>query len=124
MRENNIFLAVEKQKFYFQAKLKNVEICEVKEVDASWEQDGKIIDYHYIRLTCNDVNDTEEIFFLRDNNMENLHKYKCGMIGTFIIRIDVEESYETDYKKCRKTLYEKVKIKVVDFIEEHTVMEI
>lgn len=100
-------MAVEKQFFHFTAIVKNVEIRKAEIIDGSWRnKEGKLIDYHYIRLTCDDV-EQERVFF-RDNNIGNLQKYKRGMIGTVILRVDAEEN------KCN--LYEKAKFRVVDFI--------
>lgn len=109
-------MAVRKQIFHFTAEVKNVEIRKIEEIDGSWiNKDGKFIDYHYIRLTCDDA-EQNRVFF-RDNNMENLQKYKRGMIGTVVLRIDAEESFETDCNRRKYSLYERAKFRVIDFVE-------
>ena len=86
-------------------KLENVEIRKVEDVDKSFKnKKGETVEAHEILLACDDEN--EDRIFLHDKNMENLAKYKRGMIGTFKIRIDIEEDFGM-----------KAKITVVDFQE-------
>lgn len=49
-------------------------------------------EYHHLELALDD--EEEERFYLTDKNMENLDKYKRGMMGTFTVRIDVEEGFK------------------------------
>ena len=84
---------VEERVYHFNAKIENCEIRKVEQVDGSFTSpEGKEIDYHYILLTVDEGEDFNRIF-LKDKNMENLQKYKRGMIGTFTIRVDVSEGY-------------------------------
>lgn len=101
-------MATEKSVYHFTAEVKDVEIRKVEDIDASFEgKDGKTIESHYIKLTC-DVGENMDRVFFKDKNMENLKKYKRGMIGTIYLRIDVEESFGS-----------KAKFLVTDFKEEN-----
>ena len=90
---------IKKRVYTLLAEVKNVEIRKVE--DTSYEFNEK--EYHRIDLQCDDE-DGERIYFT-DKNMENLPRYKRGLIGTFKIRIDCETEFGT-----------KAKITVVDFI--------
>lgn len=86
-------MATEKQVYHFTAEVKDVEIRKVENIDASFEgKDGKTVDSHYIKLTCDVGEDMDRVFF-KDKDMGNLEKYKRGMVGTFFIRVDVEEGF-------------------------------
>ena len=63
----------------------------------SYEKDGKKIESHYIKLTCDVGEDMDRVFF-KDKDMANLEKYKRGMVGTFFIRVDVEEGFGSKAK--------------------------
>lgn len=100
-------MATEKQVYHFTAEVANVEIRKVEDVDASFEgKDGKTIESHYIKLTC-DVGENMDRVFFKDKDMANLDKYKRGMIGTVVLRIDVEEGFGS-----------KAKFLVTDFRED------
>lgn len=101
-------MASEKQVYHFTAEVKDVEIRRVEDIDASFtSKDGKVIDMHYIKLTC-DVGENMDRVFFKDKNMGNLNKYKRGMIGTVYIRLDVEEDFGS-----------KTKMTVIDFKEDN-----
>lgn len=96
----------EKQVYHFTAEVKDVEIRKVEDVDASFEgKDGKTIESHYIKLTCDVGEDMDRVFF-KDKDMGNLKKYKRGMVGTVFLRVDVEEGFGS-----------KAKFLVIDFKE-------
>jgi hypothetical protein len=100
-------MATEKQVYHFTAEVANVEIRKVEDIDASFEgKDGKTIESHYIKLTCDVGEDMDRVFF-KDKDMANLDKYKRGMVGTVVLRIDVEEGFGS-----------KAKFLVVDFRED------
>lgn len=99
-------MATEKQVYHFTAEVKDVEIRKVEDIDASFEgKDGKTVESHYIKLTCDVGEDMDRVFF-KDKDMGNLEKYKRGMVGTFFIRVDVEEGFGA-----------KAKFLVTDFVE-------
>lgn len=101
-------MANEKQVYHFTATVPNVEIRKVEDVDASFTgKDGKVIESHYIKLTC-DVGDDVDRAFFKDKNMGNISKYQRGDVGTLVIRIDVEEDFGS-----------KAKFLVTDFIKEN-----
>lgn len=86
-------MATEKQVYRFTAEVKDVEIRKVEDVDASFQNaKGEVIESHYIKLTCDAGESMERVFF-KDKDMGNLEKYKRGMIGTFFIRVEVEEGF-------------------------------
>lgn len=86
-------MATEKQIYHFTAEVKDVEIRKVEDVDASFHNSkGETVESHYIKLTCDVGDDMDRVFF-KDKDMANLEKYKRGMVGTFFIRIDVEEGF-------------------------------
>lgn len=98
--------SVEERVYHFNAKIENCEIRKVEQVDGSFvASDGTTREYHRILLTVDEGEDFNRIF-LKDKNMENLQKYKRGMIGTFTIRVDVSEGYGG-----------KTKFLVTDFVE-------
>ena len=100
-------MATEKQVYHFTAEVKEVEIRKVEDVDASFTNNkGETVESHYIKLTCDVGEDMDRVFF-KDKNMENLTKYKRGMIGTIVLRVDVEEGFGA-----------KAKFLVTDFIVE------
>jgi len=102
-----IIMANVKRKYVIRAEIKDCEIRKVEDVDASFvSRDGKQIESHYIELTC-DVGDACERIYLKDRDMSNLGKYHRGQVGTFHVRIDVEEGYGS-----------KTKINVVSFDEK------
>lgn len=91
-------MANEKQIYHFTAEVKDVEIRKVEDIDASFENNkGETIESHYIKLTCDVGEDMDRVFF-KDKNMANLEKYKRGMVGTFFIRVDVEEGFGSKAK--------------------------
>lgn len=91
-------MATEKQIYHFTAKVEDVEIRKVEDVDASFEdKNGKTVESHYIKLTCDVGEDMDRVFF-KDKEMSNLEKYKRGMVGTFFIRVDVEEGFGSKAK--------------------------
>lgn len=99
-------MANEKQVYHFTAEVKDVEIRKVEDIDNSFKDNkGNKIESHYIKLTCDVGEDMDRVFF-KDKDMGNLEKYKRGMVGTFFIRIDVEEDFGS-----------KAKFLVVDFVE-------
>lgn len=99
-------MATEKQVYHFTAEVKDVEIRKVEDVDSSFEKDGKTVESHYIKLTCDVGEDMDRVFF-KDRNMSNLDKYKRGMVGTVVLRVDVEEGFGS-----------KAKFLVTDFKED------
>lgn len=100
-------MATEKQIYHFTAEVKDVEIRRVEDIDASFENSkGEKVESHYIKLTCDVDEDMDRVFF-KDKNMENLKNYKRGMVGTFFIRVDVEEGFGA-----------KAKFLVTDFKED------
>ena len=91
-------MATEKQVYHFTAEVKDVEIRKVEDVDASFENNkGEMVESHYIKLTCDVGEDMDRVFF-KDKDMANLEKYKRGMVGTFFIRVDVEEGFGSKAK--------------------------
>ena len=91
-------MATEKQVYHFTAEVKDVEIRKVEDVDGSFEgKDGKTVESHYIKLTCDVGEDMDRVFF-KDRNMSNLDKYKRGMVGTVVLRVDVEEGFGSKAK--------------------------
>lgn len=91
-------MATEKQVYHFTTEVKDVEIRKVEDIDASFEgKDGKTIESHYIKLTC-DVGENMDRVFFKDRDMSNLDKYKRGMIGTVFLRVDVEEGFGSKAK--------------------------
>lgn len=98
-------MATEKQIYHYTAEVRDAEIRKVEDIDASFEKDGKTIESHYIRLTCDIGEDMDRAVF-KDRNMANLEKYKRGMVGTFFLRVDDEEGYGS-----------KTKLTVIDFKE-------
>ncbi len=91
-------MATEKQVYHFTAEVKDVEIRKVEDIDASFEgKDGKTVESHYIKLTCDVGKDMDRAFF-KDKNMENMKKYKRGMVGTVVLRVDVEEDFGSKAK--------------------------
>lgn len=88
----------EKQVYHFTAEVKDVEIRRIEDIDASFtDKNGKLVESHYIKLTCDAGENVDRVFF-KDKNMENLKKYKPRMVGTFFIRIDVEEDFGSKAK--------------------------
>lgn len=86
-------MAIEKQVYHFTAEVKDVEIRKVEDIDASFENSkGETVESHYIKLTCDVGDDMDRVFF-KDKDMSNLDKYKRGQVGTFFLRIDVEEGF-------------------------------
>lgn len=96
----------DKKTYTIRAEIKDCEIRKVEDVANTFTKDGKEIEYHKIVLAC-DVGEDCDRIYLTDKDMSNLAKYKRGMVGTFKIRIDVEEDFGT-----------KAKILVTDFIEQ------
>jgi hypothetical protein len=102
-------MAAEKQVYHFTAEVANVEIRKVEDVDASFEgKDGKTVESHYIKLTCDVGEDMDRVFF-KDKDMSNIDKYKRGMVGTVVLRVDVEEGFGakakflvTDFKENKE----------------------
>ena len=93
-----------KELYHFIAEVKDVEIRKVEDIYASFQNSkGESVESHYIKLTCDVGEDMDRVFF-KDKDMSNLDKYKRGQIGTFTIRIDVEEGFGN-----------KAKILVTDF---------
>lgn len=91
-------MATEKQIYHFTAEVKDVEIRKVEDIDASFENSkGEIVESHYIKLTCDVGEDMDRVFF-KDKDMSNLDKYKRGMVGTIILRVDVEEGFGSKAK--------------------------
>lgn len=91
-------MATEKQIYHFTAEVKNVEIRKVEDIDASFENSkGEKVESHFIKLTC-DVGEEMDRVFFRDKDMSNLEKYKRGMVGTFFLRVDVEEGFGSKAK--------------------------
>lgn len=82
-----------KKNYELTLEARNMEIRKIESVDASFEKDGKIIDSHYIRLSCDDEN--EDRVYFRDKNMENLKKYKKGMVVKFFIKVGIEDFFKT-----------------------------
>lgn len=100
-------MATEKQIYHFTAEVKDVEIRKVEDVDASFQNSkSETVESHYIKLTCDVGEDMDRVFF-KDKDMANLEKYKRGMVGTFFIRVDVEEGFGA-----------KAKFLVIDFKED------
>lgn len=88
------------------AKIEDLEIRRIEDVDGTWEKDGKVCGSHYILLSCDQGEDAERIYLI-DRNMENIDKYKRGMLGNAVVRIDCQENFfET-----------KAKIVLIDFKE-------
>lgn len=91
-------MATEKQVYHFTAEVKDVEIRKVEDINASFEdKNGKTIESHYIKLTCDVGEDMDRVFF-KDKDMGNLKKYKRGMVGTVFLRVDVEEGFGSKSK--------------------------
>ena len=100
-------MATEKQVYHFTAEVKDVEIRKVEDIDASFENSkGEMVESHYIKLTCDVGEDMDRVFF-KDREMANLKKYKRGMVGTVVLRVDVEEGFGA-----------KAKFLVTDFKED------
>lgn len=100
-------MATEKQVYHFTAEVKDVEIRKVEDIDASFTNTkGEVVESHYIKLTCDVGKDVDRVFF-KDKDMGNFEKYKRGMVGTFFIRVDVEEGFGA-----------KAKFLVTDFKED------
>lgn len=88
----------EKRIYHFDAKIEDCEIRKVEEYKNTFKsKDGKDIEYSYILLSV-DVGEDCERIYLKDKDMANLKVYKRGMMGDFIIRIDVEEDFGS---KCK-----------------------
>ena len=91
-------MATEKQIYHFTAEVKDVEIRKVEDIDVSFENGkGEMVESHYIKLTCDVGEDMDRVFF-KDKDMSNLDKYKRGMVGTVILRVDVEEGFGSKAK--------------------------
>ena len=45
-----------------------------------------------VRLTCDVGEDMDRVFF-KDKDMSHLETYKRGMVGTVVLRVDVEEGF-------------------------------
>lgn len=91
-------MATEKQVYHFTAEVKDVEIRKVEEITTSFENSkGETVESHYIKLTC-DVGENMDRVFFKDKDMSNLDKYKRGQVGTFFLRIDVEEGFGSKAK--------------------------
>lgn len=88
-------------------ELKEAEIRAVKDIinPITDKKTGETKEYHHIELTIDEGEDMLRTI-LKDKNMENLPKYKRGMIGTFIIRQDIEDNFGLKLKQT-----------VVDFIQ-------
>lgn len=98
-------MANEKNIYHFMAKVEDVEIRRVEDVDASFTgRDGKQVESHYIKLICDEGEDCNRVIF-KDRDMSHLTKYKRGQVGTMYLRIDVEEDFGA-----------KAKFVVVDFV--------
>lgn len=97
----------EKRVYHFTAEVKDVEIRKADDIDASFDnKNGEKVESHYILLTCDVGKDMERAYF-KDKDMGNLKKYKRGMVGTVVLRIDVEEDFGS-----------KAKFLVIDFKEQ------
>lgn len=97
----------DKKTYHFNAEVKECEIRKVEDIDNSFEnKKGEKVESHYILLTCDVGEDFDRVWF-KDKDMSNLKKYKRGMVGTFTLRIDVEEDFGA-----------KAKMLVVDFKED------
>ncbi len=91
----------DKRVFHFNAKIENCEIRSVKDIDSSFKnKQGETVESHQIELMCDYGDDCERIYLI-DKDMSNLDKYTKGQIGTFIVRIDVEQDFGT---KCKMTV--------------------
>ena len=99
-------MATEKQLYHFTAEVKDVEIRKVERIDYTFNNSkGEPVETHYIQLTC-DAGDNMDRVVFKDKDVANLDRYKRGMIGTAIIRVDYEEGYGS-----------KTKFTLVDFRE-------
>ena len=96
------------QIYHFSADIKNVEIRKVEKIETSFDVNGKSIPVNYIQLTC-DVGENMDRLILKDKDMGNSEKYKRGMFGTFTVRIDVEETFNSN----------SFKMLVTNFVEEN-----
>ena len=102
-------MATEKQLYHFTAEVKDVEIRKVEDIDASFENSkGETVESHYIKLTCDVGEDMDRVFF-KDKDMSHLETYKRGMVGTVVLRVDVEEGFGakakflvTDFKENKE----------------------
>jgi len=100
-------MATEKQVYHFTAEVKDVEIRKVEDIDASFENSkGEKVETHYIKLTC-DVGENMDRVIFKDKDMSHIKTYKRGMVGTVVLRVDVEEGFGS-----------KAKFLVTDFRED------
>jgi hypothetical protein len=84
--------------------LENIEIRKVEREHTDFvSKSGQKVVRDKVLLHCDDQ-DGERVF-LRDYDFGNFEKYSRGQVGTFVVRIDVEEGWKA------KTL-----ISIVDFI--------
>jgi hypothetical protein len=91
----------EKRVFHFNAKIEECEIRGIKDIDNSFKnKQGELVESHHIELMCDYGEDCERIYLI-DKDMGNLDKYKRGKIGTFIVRLDVEQDFGM---KCKMTI--------------------
>ena len=80
----------EKRAYTLIAKLENVEIRKVEKVEKPFKtKDGKENVIRYIDIIADDE-DTNRIY-LKDKCMDNFENYKRGMVGTFTVRIAIED---------------------------------
>ena len=87
-------------KYVIAAELKDCEVRKVTDVDASFEKDGKRFGGHHILLDVDQGEDCNRIHLI-DYNMENLQAYKRGDMGTFTVRVDIEEPTFGTQCKCK-----------------------
>ena len=72
------------------AKIENGEIRKVEKVEKPFKtKDGKENVIRYIDIIADD--DDLNRIYLKDKCMDNLEKYKRGMVGTFTLRIAIED---------------------------------
>lgn len=86
--------------YYFNALIQDVEIRKFYVVDDEFVKNGKSIKYSYINLICDVGANLNRVIF-NDKNTSNIDKYKVGMFGDVLIRIDIKEDFG---KKCKLTL--------------------
>lgn len=69
------------------------EIRKTELIEREFEIEGKKVVQKYIDITLDDV-ETDERFYLKDKNLDNMDMYKRGTIGTFKCKIEVDEGFK------------------------------
>lgn len=84
-------------KFFVNAEIKDCEIRKIEDKSFTFTRNGKTFETHSLIIAV-DVGKECKRIYLQDKNMENLNKYKRGMTGSFIVRLDVYNPFGTDCK--------------------------